>query len=296
MTVLLPEPDLRLIRAPNPSPMTGTGTNTYILGRGAVCILDPGPQDDAHLHAIMHALDQGDHVECIVVTHSHMDHSPLARVLAQRTGAPVMAFGDSQAGRSALMSRLAKDGISGGGEGVDHNFKPDQRLADGEIIAFGSETLRAIWTPGHMANHMCFEWRGAVFSGDHVLDWTTSLVSPPDGDLGAYMRSLDKIEALNARRLHPGHGAPIDAPATRLRALRDHRHQREAAILAQLAGGACTIPDLVAHIYANVAPGLHAAAARNVHAHLINLWESGQLIATPSPAPDAQYTLADKAG
>ncbi|MBR3372342.1 MAG: MBL fold metallo-hydrolase [Rhodobacteraceae bacterium] len=295
MPFTMPEPDLRLIRAPNPSPMTGQGTNTYILGRGAVCIIDPGPLDNTHLHAIMRALDRSDHVECIVVTHSHLDHSPLARPLAQLTGARIMAFGDSQAGRSALMSDLAKDGISGGGEGVDHDFKPDQCLGDGDILAFGSETMRAIWTPGHMANHMCFEWRGAVFCGDHVLDWTTSLVSPPDGDLGAYMRSLDKIEALDARRLHPGHGAAIDTPVARLRALRDHRHQREAAILSHLAGGIGTIPQLVAHVYANVAPGLHAAAARNVHAHLINLWENGQVIATPTPSPDARYTLAAKA-
>ncbi|WFE75217.1 MBL fold metallo-hydrolase [Roseinatronobacter sp. S2] len=295
MTYTCPEPDLRLIRARNPSAMTGAGTNTYIVGRGTVCVIDPGPQDETHLQAIMAALDHAERVECILVTHSHLDHSPLARPLAQMTGARIMAYGDSLAGRSALMSRLASQKIAGGGEGVDTTFQPDHLLADGQIVPFGKDEIRAIWTPGHMANHMCFEWRGAVFSGDHVLGWTTSLVSPPDGDLGAYMRSLDKIETLRARRLHPGHGGAIDDPAARVQTLRDHRQRRTSEILAQLGRGVTRIPDLVACIYTDVAPDLHAAAARNVHAHLIELWENGCVTADPDPAPDAGYNLANSA-
>lgn len=274
--------------------MTGEGTNTYIVGHGTVCVIDPGPQDETHLQAILAALDHAERIACILVTHSHLDHSPLARPLAQMTGARIMAYGDSQTGRSRIMSQLASQNISGGGEGVDTTFHPDHKLADGETIRFGTEEIHAIWTPGHMANHMCFEWRGAVFSGDHVLGWTTSLVSPPDGDLGAYMRSLDKIATLRARCMHAGHGAAIDDPAARLQTLRDHRQRRKSAILAQLGRGVTTIHDLVACIYTDVAPELHTAAARNVHAHLIELWESGYITADPDPAPDATYSLANK--
>lgn len=294
MTHSCPEPDLRMLRAHNPSPMTGDGTNTYIVGRGTVCIIDPGPQDDVHLHAIMAALDPGEHVACILVTHSHLDHSPLARPLAHRTGARIMAYGDSLAGRSPIMSRLAAQNMAGGGEGVDTGFRPDELLQDNQAIVVGAEQLRAIWTPGHMANHMCFEWRGAVFSGDHVLGWTTSLVSPPDGDLSAYMQSLDKLEALNARRLYPGHGAPIDQPKARLETLRNHRYQREAEIIAELDKGAREIPQLVARIYADIPAHLHAAAARNVHAHLIHLWENGEVSASPAPMPNARYMRAQR--
>ncbi|MDD7971301.1 MBL fold metallo-hydrolase [Roseinatronobacter alkalisoli] len=295
MTQTLPEPDLRLVRAPNPSPMTGHGTNTYIVGTGAVCVIDPGPPDDSHLRAILNTLAPTENVACILLTHSHLDHSPLARKLADVTGARIMAYGDSQAGRSALMQQLAAQQVTGGGEGVDHAFRPDHCLQDMEIIAFGREQIRAVWTPGHMANHMCFAWRGAVFSGDHVMGWASSLVSPPDGDLGAYMRSLDKLAGLGARRLYPGHGAPVDDPGARVQTLRDHRKMREAAIRAHLANGVGTIPDLVSLIYADVPGHLHPAAARNVHAHLIDLWERGHVSADPAPAADARYRLTGTA-
>ena len=283
------EPGLRLIRADNPSAMTGAGTNSYIIGSGQVCVLDPGPDDPQHLRAIMAALQPGEQVAAILVTHSHRDHSPLARELAKVTGAPVLGFGESAAGRSALMADLAAQGVAGGGEGVDADFRPDRLLGDQEELSVGEESLRAIWTPGHMGNHLCFAWRGAVFTGDHVMGWASSLISPPDGDLGAYMRSLDKLRGERARVLYPGHGAPITDAAARIAELAAHREARSAAILAQLARGPATIAELVAAIYTDTPAELHAAAARNVHAHLIDLYERALVAADPLPAPSARY-------
>ncbi|MCC5991282.1 MAG: MBL fold metallo-hydrolase [Rhodobacteraceae bacterium] len=283
------EPGLRLIRANNPSAMTGAGTNSYIIGSGQVCVLDPGPADPQHLRAIMAALQPDEQVAAILVTHSHLDHSPLARELADATGAPVLGFGDSASGRSDLMADLAAQGVAGGGEGVDADFRPDRLLGDQEEFGVGEESLRAIWTPGHMGNHLCFAWRGAVFTGDHVMGWASSLISPPDGDLGAYMRSLEKLRDEGARALYPGHGAPIPDAAARIAELAAHRQARSAAILAQLAHGPAGIAELVAAIYTDTPAELHPAAARNVHAHLIDLCERGLVAADPLPAPSARY-------
>lgn len=283
------EPELRLVRANNPSVMTGEGTNTYIIGTGQVCVLDPGPADPAHLRAILHALQPGEQVGVILVTHSHMDHSPLARDLADATGAPVLAYGDSTAGRSALMQQLAAQGVTAGGEGVDLAFRPDLLLEDNETIAIGGHSIRAIWTPGHMGNHLCFAWRDAVFTGDHVMGWASSMISPPDGDMGAYMRSLSKLAEERARVLYPGHGAAIDAPDARIQALIAHRQARNDALLACLAAGPATITDLVAQIYSDIPGALHPAAARNVHAHLIDLCERQRVRPEPLPSPVARY-------
>lgn len=283
------EPDLRVIRAPNPSPLTGEGTNTYILGAEDLCVIDPGPDNPDHLAAIMSALDQGGWLRAILVTHSHLDHAPLARALAQKTGAPVLAYGDSLAGRSAKMVELAASGLAGGGEGVDHAFRPDQILDDGDCISLGPDQIRAIWTPGHFGNHLCFSWRGAVFSGDHVMGWSTTLVSPPDGDLAAYMLALDRLEASRARVLYPGHGAPVRDPAGRITELRRHRHQREAEILACLSDGPCAIPEMVQMIYTDIPPTLHRAAGRNVFAHLIDLESRGMVQAMPVLDHEATY-------
>lgn len=285
------EPDLRMIRAHNPSPLTGEGTNTFLIGQGTVCVLDPGPDDPAHMTAILAALDVGEKVATILVTHSHLDHSALAPRLSAATGAPILAFGDSRAGQSDLMRDLSARGLVAGGEGVDAGFRPHRCLADGETVSFGNEQITAIWTPGHMANHLCFAWRGTVFSGDHVMAWATSLVSPPDGDLGAFMQSLTRLEDQNARVLYPAHGNPVNDPALRIRDLRAHRNTREAQILAALAAGQNRVADMVAAIYVDTPQHLHKAAARNVHAHLIHLWERGLVLADPAPAPEGNYTL-----
>jgi len=263
------EPGLRLILAPNASPMTERGTNTYLLGEGAVTLIDPGPADPAHLQAVLGALAPGERVVQILVTHAHLDHSPLARPLSEATGAPVLAFGDATAGRSARMTGLA--GGLGGGEGLDADFAPDERLDDGAGIEAGGRVLRALHTPGHLGNHLCFRWGDALFTGDHVMGWAPSLVSPPDGDLTDFMASLDRIEALGALRYYPGHGAPVAEGLARTQALRAHRLGREAAIRTAVAAGADTVATITGSVYTDVPSALLPAATRNVLAHLIDL-------------------------
>lgn len=281
-----PEPGLRLVLAPNPSPMTFHGTNTFIVGTGAVAVIDPGPAHDGHLAAIMAALAPSERVSHILVTHSHLDHSPLAARLFAETGAPVFAFGDASAGRSALMSALAEDGALGGGEGIDTGFRPDATLADGDVVEGKGWSLRAIHTPGHLGNHLCFAAElpegPVIFTGDHVMGWSTSLVSPPDGDMGAFMRSLDRLGHEPSRRYYPAHGGPVEAPAPRLAELTRHRRAREAQILAALADGAADASALARRIYQGTPPALLPAAERNVLAHLIDLVER-KLVTTPAP-------------
>lgn len=262
------EPGLRRVLAPNPSPMTFRGTNTYLLGEGEVAVIDPGPASGAHLAAIMGALAPGETVSHILVTHSHVDHSLLAPELARATGAPVLAFGDSAAGQNP---RLAALGGLGGGEGVDRAFRPDAALRDGDRLDGRGWSLTALWTPGHMANHLSFAWNDAVFTGDHVMGWATSMVSPPEGDLTAFMASLARLAGRNDRVFYPAHGAPVADPEARLADLTRHRRAREAQIRDALAAGPATPEALAAAIYIDIPPALLPAATRNVLAHLIDL-------------------------
>lgn len=280
------ESGLIRVLAPNPSPMTQGGTNTFVLGRDDVAVVDPGPARPDHLTAITRAI-AGRRVRAILVTHAHLDHSPGAAPLARATGAPVVGFGPFDAGRSPTMRRLV--GL-GGGEGVDRDFAPDTRLGSGDTVTGDGWTLRAHHTPGHMANHLAFEWpeARAVFTGDTVMGWASTMISPPDGDLGQFMASLDLLGGLDAAVFHCGHGAPVADPRARCRALRDHRSARETAILAALPR-APTIPDLLALVYADTPPALHPAAARNLLAHLIHLVETGRARATPEIGPEARY-------
>lgn len=275
-------PAIRRLVAPNPSPMTADGTNTYIVGTGTVIVIDPGPALHDHLAAILAALDPGERVVAIAVTHSHLDHSGLAPALRKATGAPVAAFGDSTAGRSPVMARLAASG-EGGGEGVDTGFHPDRILADGDLITAGDTILQAIHTPGHMANHLCFRIGDTVFSGDHAMGWSTSLVDPPDGDMRAYVRSLARLASLRPRRLLPGHGASVEDPAARLEWLAGHRHEREAQVREALHAGHSDALTIARQIYRDIPPGLLHAATRNVFAHLIDLAERKEI------APDGPY-------
>ncbi|NDV97975.1 MBL fold metallo-hydrolase [Salipiger sp. PrR002] len=271
-------PGLRRILAPNPSPMTYRGTNTYLLGTRALAVIDPGPADEVHLQAILAALAPDQRISHILVTHAHLDHSPLARPLAEATGAPVLAFGDATAGRSPEMQVLAETGLAGGGEGVDAGFAPDARLADGARIAGDGWQIEALHTPGHFGNHLSFAWGDILFSGDLVMGWASSLVSPPDGDLGDFMRSLEKLRARDWRCFHPGHGAPVEAPAERLDALYAHRRAREAAILEALARGPADAAQLARLIYHDTDPALLPAATRNVLAHLVDLTQRKAVI------------------
>ncbi len=264
-------PGLRRILAPNPSPMTHRGTNTYLLGTGDLAVIDPGPDIPAHQEAILAALQPGQRISHIIVTHSHVDHSPLARPLSAVTGAPVLAYGDAQAGRSAVMTGLALAGLAGGGEGIDHLFRPDRTLRDGDIIDGGDWALEVIHTPGHLGNHIALGWGDACFTADHVMGWASSLVSPPDGDLTDFMASCHRLRAGSWQVFHPGHGAPVSDPLGRLDWLISHRLAREASILSALSDGPATAHSLAERIYTDTPAALLPAAERNVLSHLIDL-------------------------
>ncbi|WP_415920577.1 MBL fold metallo-hydrolase [Tateyamaria sp. SN6-1] len=265
------EPGLRRIVAPNPSPMTYRGTNTYLVGTSDIAVIDPGPDNPAHLAAILDSLGAGQRVSHIIVTHTHLDHSPLARPLAEATGAPVLSFGDAGAGRSAAMTALAATGMAGGGEGIDTSFVPDKIVGDGDTIAGRDWHLTVLHTPGHLGNHICLGFGDACLTADHVMGWASSLVSPPDGDLTDFMASCARLAAGTWRVFYPGHGAQIDDPHARLDWLITHRKAREAAILQALAAGPATAAALARAIYTDTPPALLPAATRNVLAHLIDL-------------------------
>ncbi|MEM1388444.1 MAG: MBL fold metallo-hydrolase [Pseudomonadota bacterium] len=286
VTVL--QPGLRRVVAPNPGPMTYWGTNTYLLGSGAVTVIDPGPDDPAHLEAVIGALEPGERITRIAVTHAHIDHTGLAPALARETGAPVAGFGLVKAGRSAGMRALAAAGLSGGGEGLDHGFRPDLRIGEG--ARWGA--LGVLATPGHAAGHLVFRWGRALFSGDTVMAWASTLVSPPDGDLAAFMASTERLASLGAAVFYPGHGPPITDPVARCRWLLAHRRSREAAILDALAAASATAGALARAIYTETPPALLPAATRNVFAHLIALEEAGRVTATPTLQEDAVFALA----
>lgn len=275
-------PGLRRVLAPNPSPMTFRGTNSYLLGTHGIAVIDPGPDDPAHLKAILDALTPGQTVTHILVTHAHMDHSPLARDLSRETGAPVYGFGPPEAGRSPVMQSLAEGGLMGGGEGVDSMFKPDKVLIDEAVVEGDGWQVEALHTPGHMANHLGFAWGDVLFSGDLVMGWASSLVSPPDGDLTAFMASLERLQTREWSMFHAGHGAPVTDPAARVAELLAHRRSRETAILESLSAGPATARTLATRIYTETPAALLPAAARNVLAHLIDLSEKKQVTAEGS--------------
>lgn len=263
---------IRRIVAPNPSPMTYRGTNTYLLGEAELAVIDPGPASHEHLDAILSAVSPGARISHIIVTHTHLDHSPLARPLAQITGAPILAFGDAKAGRSAIMERLVAGGLTGGGEGVDVDFIPDHIVSDGDVIEGTDWCLEVLHTPGHIGNHIALAWEDVCFTADHVMGWASSLVSPPDGDLTDFMMSCARLQTRKWSVFHPGHGAPITDPAGRLDWLVTHRLSRETAILDMLAKAPQTARQLAEAIYTDTPPALLPAAERNVFAHLIDLF------------------------
>lgn len=280
--------DLALVLAPNGGMLTGNGTNSYILGQSRLVVIDPGPALPAHLDALQRAI-AGRAVDYIFITHGHADHSALAPQLAQQTGAKIAGFGAWPAGRSARMTALAATGLADSGEGVDHSYQPDLRLGDDDVLRGAWGDIRAIHTPGHLGNHLCYHWQDALFSGDHVMGWATSLVAPPDGDLTDYLASCRRLLGLNAAVFYAGHGAPVTAPQDRLRWLLAHRAERSAQILAALPA---TPADITASVYHDVAPALHPAARRVVLAHLIDLIASGAVIAPAKIDAEAIFRAA----
>ncbi|MEM9341422.1 MAG: MBL fold metallo-hydrolase [Pseudomonadota bacterium] len=284
------QPGLRRVLAPNPSPMTHWGTNTYLIGTGEVAVVDPGPEDAGHLAAILAAVG-GARVSHILVTHAHRDHSPLAAALSRETGAPVLAYGSPEEGRSAVMQSLSQVGLEGG-EGVDTAFTPNDRLRDGDRIKVDGIEIDVIETPGHVSGHLAFALGDALLSGDHVMGWASTLISPPDGDLAAFMASCAKLRDRGEQVYFPGHGAPVPDPAARLDWLIAHRKGREAAILEHLSAGPATLSDLTARIYTDTPRQMWPVASRNVLAHLIDLHERGGVRAVPAISLTAVFTLA----
>lgn len=284
--------DLRCITAPNPSPLTGTGTNTYLVGQGDIAVIDPGPDLPDHLSAIHAALRPGERITHIFITHTHLDHSALVPALARATGATTYGFGPFDAGRRAVMERLATQGMADGGEGIDRHFCPDIALADGTVVTGRSWQLRALHTPGHAASHQCFAIGDRLFSGDHMMGWSSSLISPPDGDMAAYMASLARLQRDQWSTAYPGHGPAIAAPADRIAALILHRQTREAALCDALRSGPMLMSSLTARVYADTPAHLHPAARRNVLAHVIDLVERKLLLCGDLCAVDPTVSMS----
>jgi glyoxylase-like metal-dependent hydrolase (beta-lactamase superfamily II) len=277
-------PLIRRVVAKNPGPFTFTGTGAHIVGRGQVAVIDPGPDRPEHLAALLQAV-RGETVSHIFVTHSHLDHSPLARPLAQATGAVIYAGG---------APCRPSDGADRLEAGDDLGFRPDVALRDGQRFCGPVWTLEAVATPGHTSNHYAFGLveENALFPGDCVMGWSTSVVSPPDGDMGAYLDSLAKIRARGYATLWPAHGPPIRDVAPFLAAYVAHRRRRAAAIVDALAaGGPANVRRLVAQLYADVDRRLHPAAAHTTLAHLIQLVREGRVECAGPPAMGAVYRL-----
>ena len=278
-------PGVMRLTANNPSPFTFHGTNTYLVGQDTLAVIDPGPDDDAHLEALLRAIG-GRPVSHIFVSHTHKDHSPLAARLQQKTGATVLAEGRHRPARALRIGEDIRLDASG-----DLAFRPDVTLADDALTSGDGWTIRTVLTPGHAANHAAFalEGSGILFSADHVMAWSTSIVAPPDGAMADYMRSLDKLLARDDRLMLPGHGGPVTKPRVFMRGLKAHRKMREQAILDRIEKGDRTIPEIVAAIYRETDPRLHAAAGLSVLAHLEDLAARGAVETDGEPALDGVF-------
>ncbi|HEY2033431.1 MAG TPA: MBL fold metallo-hydrolase [Rhizomicrobium sp.] len=264
-------PLISRVVADNPGPFTFKGTGVYIVGGEDVAVIDPGPDDGTHVDALKRALT-GRRVTHILVTHTHSDHSPAAKPLKEWSGAKTYAFGPHGSGK-------LDDGVRVE-EGGDMQFAPDIRVKDGEIIKGNGFTFECVFTPGHTSNHMCYALKeeNALFTGDHVMGWSTTVVTPPDGDMAQYMASVRKLMARDDAILYPTHGAPVMDPKPFLAAYLEHRLVRERQILACIREGISTIPEMVARMYADVDKRLHPAASRSVLAHLIQLEGEGRVV------------------
>jgi glyoxylase-like metal-dependent hydrolase (beta-lactamase superfamily II) len=262
-----PEPLVRRVLAPNPSPYTYTGTQTYLVGNaGTIAVIDPGPDDARHLAALEAAIGD-DKIGAIMCTHTHRDHSPAAKPLAERTGAPIVGCAP------LVLNDLGPRADAP----FDRTYEPDRVLEDGESMTGPGWTLTAVATPGHTSNHLCFalEESGALFTGDHVMGWSTSVIVPPDGDMSDYMASLAKLYEREDRVYYSAHGAPIEKPRQLVRGMVGHRRQRENQILRLLGEAPQEIEALVPQMYKGLDPRLTGAAGMSVKAHLIDLERRG---------------------
>jgi glyoxylase-like metal-dependent hydrolase (beta-lactamase superfamily II) len=275
---------VRRIVARNPSPFTFRGTGTYVIGIGEVAVIDPGPDLAEHVDALLAGLS-GERVTHILITHTHRDHSPAAQALKAATGAPSYGFGPHAGGRR---------GDPAVEEGGDWAFVPDVTLGDGAAIAGNGWRFEAVHTPGHTSNHLCFALpdSGILFSGDHIMGWSTSVIAPPDGDMAAYMASLDKLLRRRDAVYWPTHGPAITEPQQHVRAFIAHRREREAGILDCLRAGIERIDSIVERLYVGLQPGLRRAAGRSVQAHLIDLVGRGIVEGDGPPTLEASYRLS----
>ena len=259
------EAGIARLLAPNPSPYTQTGPQVHLIGHHELAVLDPGPEEPEHVEALLRAI-AGRPVAAILITHTHRDHSPAANPLREATGAPVIGC-----------APLALHDLGEGAESFDRAYAPDRVLADGELLEVDGRRLTAIHTPGHTSNHLCFadESSGALFTGDHVMGWSTSVVVPPDGSMGHYLRSLEKLRIRSDRIYYPAHGDAVTDPQRLVRGMITHRVQRERQVLRRLAEGDCTVEQIVTAAYPGLDPRLAPAAGASVLAHLLDLEERG---------------------
>jgi len=280
-------PGLRQVMANNPGPFTFKGTMSYIVGRGNVAIIDPGPDDPAHIGALLDAV-KNETLSAIFVTHTHRDHSPAVPTVKHETGATVYAEGPHRAARPLRVGEQSRPDSS-----ADRDFKPDVALKDGEVVTGDGWTIEAVTTPGHTANHMAFAWRepNLMFSGDHVMGWSTSIVAPPDGAMSDYMASLDKLARRSESTYFPGHGPAIEDAGRFVNYYILHRKAREASILHRLSKGAADIPTIVRASYIGLDPRLTGAAGLSVLAHLEDMVARGLVAADGEPAIDGVYRL-----
>jgi glyoxylase-like metal-dependent hydrolase (beta-lactamase superfamily II) len=272
------EDDLVVITADNASPMTFTGTRSYILGTDKLIVIDPGPDSTQHFNAIMKYIGERKLTD-IILTHSHVDHSPLSRRLKNETGASIIGFGSADEARTSFMKRLSSSLDLGGEEGIDRDLVLDKKVYDKQLLKINNYSIEVVHTPGHLSNHICLsiKEKKALFSGDHVMGWATTLISPPDGDLGSFMRSLDKLSERDEQIYYPGHGKPLREPRKMVLAQIAHRRDREKQILSSIAQISRTPAEIVDHVYIDLNPMLKPAAVRNVLAHLIDLYEQGNI-------------------
>ena len=277
-------PGIRRLLTRNPGPFTFKGTSVAVVGRGNVAVIDPGPDDPAHLDALREAL-KGETVTHILVTHTHRDHSPAARALKAWTGARIYGFGPHGAGK-------AEEGIVVE-EGGDMEFAPDVRVRDGDIIEGAGFTFECVHTPGHTSNHICYALREekALFCGDHVMGWSTTVVAPPDGDMGDYLASLRKLLARDDEVYWPAHGGPIHDPKAFVAAYLAHRLEREAQIISAMKDGVTAIPAMVERIYVGLDPRLRPAAGLSVLAHLLLLLKQGRAAAEGGQGLSGRFHL-----
>jgi glyoxylase-like metal-dependent hydrolase (beta-lactamase superfamily II) len=282
-------PGIRRVIANNPGPFTFTGTCTYVVGQGDVTVIDPGPADEAHVETLLAAL-AGERIARILVTHTHRDHSPGARLLKARTGAPILGCAPHRASRPARETEAHRLDAS-----ADPDHAPDRVLVDNDQLDAEDHAFHVLETPGHTANHLVFELMGTgmVFSGDHVMAWSTSIVAPPDGAMGPYLASLEKLIAREDHRAYwPGHGGPVVEPRRFTRALLGHRRQREAQVLDVLARGPARIPAMVAANYPGLNPALVGAASLSMLAHIEELIAQGLVITEGDAGLDSLFARA----